>query len=80
MRKFKSVLQKCFIAHPESVGETYWEHCRVALGFSMRLFRAASACLIHAMVPVCFVTNASRAVSSLYGQMSAGRRKRRVSK
>jgi len=50
----------------------------MALGFSMQLFRAAAACLIHAMVPACFVTNASRAVESLHGEIFAGRRGRQL--
>ena len=74
MRIVKEILQKWFLAHPESVGETYWKHGRAALGFSMQLFRAAGACLVHAMLPACFVTSASRTVERLYGRMFAGRR------
>lgn len=78
MKIIRPVLHKWFIAHPESIGETYWEHWRMALGFSMQLFRAGTACLIHAMVPACFVTNASRAVENLHEKIFAGRRSRQV--
>src|SRR5579864_7206831 len=74
MRIVKEILHKWLFAHPESVGETYCEHGRVALGFSMQLFRAAGACLVHAMLPACFVTSASQTVDRLYGRMFTGRR------
>ena len=48
------------------VDETYFEHLRFALGFSLRLFGAGSAALIHALVPCLFEKTASRIVARLF--------------
>jgi hypothetical protein len=62
-----------FTDHPASVNETYWQHCRTALGFSGALLRASTACLVHAIIPVWFTTTASRRVDKLYRRMFAVR-------
>jgi hypothetical protein len=65
------MLSRWFRAHPESVGETYWEHQRVALGFSGALLKAALACFIHGLMPALFQTTASRTVLGLHQSMAA---------
>ena len=59
-------LQKLFLEHPASVDESYGEHARFAFGFSMQLFAAAFAALIHALVPAFFEKTASGIIRSLY--------------
>ena len=44
------MLTRLFRDHPAKVGETYFEHMAFALGFSVRLFRAAFAALLHEQV------------------------------
>ncbi len=67
------MLRKLFLDHPHAVGETYFEHQRQAMGFSLQLFAAAFACAVHALAPGLFVKTASRAITSLHARMVAGR-------
>ena len=63
------MLQRWFLAHPKAIGETYFEHQRVAFGFSASLLKAAAACLIHAFVPGLFQTTGSRTIARLHERM-----------
>lgn len=45
--------------HPQSVGETYGQHFRFAIGFAGWLFLAAGAAAIHALLPFTFQHTAS---------------------
>ena len=58
-------MQELFVEHPASMGETYLEHMRKALWFASQLFACAVMCLVHAVVPGCFTTSASRRVKDL---------------
>jgi hypothetical protein len=40
-----------FTHHPSSVGESYWQHMRVALGFAAAMLLGAAASLVHAVFP-----------------------------
>ncbi|MFT6393303.1 MAG: hypothetical protein ACJA14_002833, partial [Ilumatobacter sp.] len=44
-------IRQHFTEHPESVGETYGEHFRVAAGFAGSLAIAAAAAAVHAVIP-----------------------------
>lgn len=57
---------KLFTDHPASVDETYLGHMAFAAWFSSRLFLAAGAALVHAVLPFLFQTTASRIVRELY--------------
>ena len=59
-----------FTAHPASVGETYWQHFFFATRFSLRLFGAAFAALIHAILPFLFDKTASNIVSKLHHKLT----------
>ena len=59
---------RIFINHPASVDESYGEHARFAFGFSLKLFGAAFAALVHAAVPCLFEKTASRIVGDLYAR------------
>ncbi len=54
-----------FTGHPASVGETYWQHFKFAAKVFMSLFKAAFACLIHAIFPPLFPETASSEIRSL---------------
>jgi len=58
-------LRKLFIDHPKSIDESYGEHALFAFGFSLRLFAAAFAALVHAVLPGLFDKTASRIVQEL---------------
>ncbi|GHA40866.1 hypothetical protein GCM10008927_01370 [Amylibacter ulvae] len=62
------MIRKIFLDHPQSVDESYLEHFMFALGFSMKLFGAAFAALIHAFVPVACEKTASKTVATLYAK------------
>ena len=62
-----------FQQHPSDVGETYWEHFCHALGFALRLFVAASACLVHAILPFLFTSTGSTIINNLYSRMVQNR-------
>ncbi len=60
------MIAKLFTTHPASVDETYLEHAAFAGRFSLALFAAAFAALIHALLPFAFEKTASRIVARLY--------------
>ena len=62
----QSTLNRLFVSHPRSVGESYVEHAWFALRFSAMLFAAALAALIHALVPAMFERTASAIVRDLF--------------
>jgi hypothetical protein len=45
--------------HPQSVGESYGQHLRFAMGFAGWLFLAAGAAAVHAVLPFLFKQTAS---------------------
>jgi len=42
---------KLFTEHPNSLGETYIQHCLVAASLSLKLLTASLAQLVHAVFP-----------------------------
>jgi hypothetical protein len=67
-------LRHTFTDHPASVGETWGQHCRVALGFSRDLAIAAGAAAVHAVVPSLCASTASRRICALHERMTTGAR------
>ena len=68
-------LRTLFTDHPESVGETYWQHLATAWGFSWRMMLASLACLVHALLPFLFVKTGSQAIAQLHDRMVMNRRR-----
>ena len=62
-------IARLFTDHPQSVDETYFEHMRFAAGFSARLFMAAGAALVHALLPFCFERTASGMIKAMHHRM-----------
>lgn len=62
-------LTTLFTAHPAHVGETYFQHMCVALGFAGTLGLATTAALIHALVPALCEKTASTAIRKLHHRM-----------
>ncbi|WP_294607082.1 DUF6356 family protein [uncultured Roseovarius sp.] len=62
------MISKVFLDHPGSVDETYLEHARFAGGFSLKLFAAGFAALIHAVIPILFEKTASRMIADMYAR------------
>jgi Family of unknown function (DUF6356) len=65
-----------FTAHPASVGETYGQHFRFALGFGTRMTLGGLAAAVHAVFPFLFITTASRALETLNAMREANARSR----
>lgn len=65
----KTVLRSVFVSHPESVGESYFEHLRAALGFSTALAIAAAAAFLHALVPCMCQSTARTKIETLHNQL-----------
>lgn len=63
-----NMIDRLFLDHPRSVNESYLEHAAFAGRFSLTLFGAAFAALIHAVLPFCFERTASRTVAALYAR------------
>ena len=62
-----------FLQHPESVGESYWQHMRTALRFAGELLKAAAAVVVHSLVPGLFQNTASSLVTRLHQRMTVER-------
>ncbi len=62
-------LKRLFTEHPDAVGESYFEHMRVALSFAGPLLKAGLAALVHAVLPFLCVTTASATVKRLHARM-----------
>jgi hypothetical protein len=67
-------VKRLFTEHPESVGESYFEHMGVALSFAGPLLTAGLAALVHAVLPFLCVTTASGTVKQLHARMVNRRR------
>jgi hypothetical protein len=70
-------IRRMFCDHPSSVGETYLEHGRHALGFGWAMLRGSLACFVHAAFPWAHLRTGSQTVVRLYSQMVINRRKHR---
>jgi hypothetical protein len=66
-----SVFNRLFLEHPRSIGESYLEHQRCALGFGFSLLVAGLACMVHGLVPGLFVRTGSDAITRLHDLMIA---------
>ncbi len=64
---------KFFTEHPQSVGETYFEHFTVATSFGVPMILAGFACLLHGIFPFLFEKTGSNIVKNLYDRMVTNR-------
>lgn len=64
---------RAFTEHPESVGETYFEHMGTASWFAMNMFVAGFACAVHALLPFAFQKTGSLRIKLLHDRMVLNR-------
>jgi len=64
-----SALRSVFLRHPESIGESYFEPLRAAMGFSGSLAVTAAAAFLHALVPCLCETTARRRIELLNNRL-----------
>ncbi|HJR23213.1 MAG TPA: DUF6356 family protein [Dongiaceae bacterium] len=67
------ILDRLFLAHPRTVGESYLEHCAFAFRIGSRLLMAGSAALVHAVAPCLCETTASRIILAMNADIVARR-------
>jgi hypothetical protein len=67
------MLNRLFLDHPRSVGESYGEHLAMAGSFGIVMILGGIACLVHALLPCAFTTTGSGMVRRLYGRMVTNR-------
>ncbi len=65
------MIDRIFLAHPRSVGESYGQHFRTAMGFGVQMVAGGVACIAHAFVPALCERTGSNTVKRLYGRMKA---------
>ena len=69
------MIKRAFTEHPESVGETYFEHLAHASGFGVRMVLGGFACILHGLLPFLFVKTGSKQIETLHGRMVVNRSK-----
>jgi hypothetical protein len=67
-------MRTAFTKHPASVGETYFQHMRMAGSFGTRMLGGALACYVHAIFPFLFERTGSMAIAELHDRMLTSRR------
>ena len=63
------MLDALFRRHPRSVGLTYLQHARRALGMAVELLGVSCKLVVHAAVPALFETSASDMVRRRYAEL-----------
>lgn len=63
------MLGRYFLDHPRSLGMSWANHGRGAVGIGARMISAGMACIVHAAIPALFTENAGRTVEALHRQM-----------
>ena len=66
-------VKRLFVEHPETVGESYFEHLQAASGFGSRMIICGCACLLHGIFPFLFERTGSKAVTELHDRMVTNR-------
>jgi hypothetical protein len=59
------MINRLFLSHPRSVGESFGEHFAIALHFGSSMLAGGAACLVHAFIPALFPKSASRRIKRL---------------
>ena len=71
----QQILDRLFLAHPRTVGESYLEHCAFAFRIASRLLLAGMAAMVHSVVPCLCQTTASRIILAMNADIVARRAK-----
>jgi Family of unknown function (DUF6356) len=70
-----SAWSRLFTEHPESVGESYWQHLAAAMSFGLRMLWGGVLCLVHAVIPGLCRTRGSEMICELHERMVTNRRR-----
>ena len=63
------MIRRLFLDHPDTVGESYGRHLRVAGGFGVAMLAGAMACFVHALVPALFQRTGSGTIKRLHRRL-----------
>jgi len=66
-------MRKLFTDHPETVGETYFQHMYAASSFGVKMLGGAFCCFVHAVLPFMFEKSASITITALHDRMVTNR-------
>jgi len=58
-----------FTQHPNQLGETYFQHLKIAMKFSFNCAYASVTLFIHSIFPFLFRTTGSRIITKLFQTM-----------
>ena len=58
-----------FTKHPNSIGESYLQHLRTALGFVCIFMMLTFTSIIHALFPFTFISTGSDMIEKLFYKM-----------
>ncbi|MBY0303751.1 MAG: hypothetical protein B7Y43_13445 [Sphingomonas sp. 28-62-20] len=72
------MFRRLFLEHPESVGESYAEHFRVAGGFGVTMIVGGLGAVLHAFLPFVCKTRGSDTINTLHARMVAKRDAKRA--
>ena len=64
-------MRNIFNHHPNSVGETYFQHFCKAFGFGFSLMLIAFRAFIHAILPFCFEYSVREKISKLNDELQS---------
>lgn len=64
------MIRRLFIDHPQSVGESYGKHMRVAGGFGLAMLAGAIGCFVHALIPALCKRTGSTTVKRLHARLA----------
>jgi len=62
-------LTRLFTAHPETVGESYFQHMVFAGRFAAMLFAAAFCATVHAVLPFLFEKTAGNLITRMHSMI-----------
>lgn len=70
------MFKKLFTRHPETVGETYFEHMGQSFSFGVSMLVGSLACLLHGLFPFLCEKTGSQAITRLHKKMVTHRDRR----
>jgi len=65
----RNPINKLFLEHPASVGESYFQHLLMASGFAGRMLLGSIACLLHGLFPFMCTKTGSGVINDLHTSM-----------
>ena len=66
-----ALIDRYFLSHPRTAGQSYIAHMKFAWRFAGALFGAACAAFVHGALPSLFCTSASETVQRLHRQLES---------